>query len=421
MKNLNIKASLLIILAFGIMASNIKLRGLAGAHIESDGELCDYTNSTNSTNSSLPVPPVSTDNGNDDDDYNNTSTNTTEVDNDDEVDHDHDNHNNTSSNTTDVDEDDDNVVDHDHDHDNHTNTSTSSNNTDSTTYNNTTHNNTCVVKDSSKSCYLSPSLCKPTPVKVIIPKLVIPGPKGKKGRPGCPGQNGATGLEGPIGATGSTGPRGPRGATGAPGAPGATGPQGPDGNPGPQGPPGPPSAAGDDGEEGPEGPAGPTGPAGPAGGNGGSCVCQRPIVYTKNLASSYTWKSSNNTSWANLNSQLDITVTGSSLVLAWANGGYHLPDSVNASFELDFVFEDSSKAIRFFSGTTSGNSGKHPGSSYTSAKDCSLYVPVGFTQGTRLAAGSFTIHLWARGTAGTIFKDVGVQVVVFPDCSTESS
>jgi hypothetical protein len=255
-----------------------------------------------------------------------------------------------------------------------------------------------------------------------IPKLChisIPGKPGHKGRPGCPGSPGISGETGATGITGGVGPSGPEGVSGAPGPVGVTGPQGPDGNTGPQGPPGPPAVAGDEGIPGPTGPAGPAGPSGGNGINGGSCVCSRPVVYTKNLPDKICFNHNNDLdNFYIVDARLDVTITGPGLLLAWANGGYNIPNKCNAAFELDFVLEDSSKNIRFFTGVTSGPLGNHPGSSFTSAKDCNLYVPVGFTQGVRIDAATYIIHLYGRGNSGTKFIDLGIQVVFFPDCRT---
>jgi hypothetical protein len=243
-----------------------------------------------------------------------------------------------------------------------------------------------------------------------------PGPQGPKGRIGCPGEHGFDGATGAVGVPGEIGPVGPVGATGEPGVIGDVGPTGPGGNPGPAGIPGPPAAEGESGETGPTGPQGPIGETGEVGGQGRSCVCSRPVVYTRNLAGKFKFKNANKNSFVNVNSALDINISGPGLVIAWANGGYHLTDKCSAAFELDFVYEDSSKAIQFFTGTNAGAIGNHPGSSYTSAKDCNLYIPVGFSQGAILAPGNYIIHLYGRGNTDTIFKDLGVQVVFFPDC-----
>jgi hypothetical protein len=262
----------------------------------------------------------------------------------------------------------------------------------------------------SKSCG-----CEKSP-QICLPKIKIPGPKGKKGCNGVPGVPGVPGPQGPPGESGPAGAPGAPGENGVPGAPGAAGPQGPEGIAGPPGLPGAPGV-GETGVVGPTGPAGPAGPAGGPGSNGRSCVCSRPIVITKNLpvqCGDFNFEADSSI-FKTISSALDISVNGPALVLAWANGGYHLNGRCDVVFEMDFVAEDAAKNIVFFTGVSNGAIGDRPGSSYTNTHDCSLYQPVGFTQGIRLAAGSWVIHLQGRGTCVS-FKDLGVQVVVFPDC-----
>jgi hypothetical protein len=242
----------------------------------------------------------------------------------------------------------------------------------------------------------------------------VTGNQGPVGDTGAVGEVGFPGFEGAPGAEGDTGLQGPNGATGAEGE---TGPIGPDGNEGPTGIPGPPAAEGDTGETGPTGPQGPVGEDGPTGGPGASCVCSAPVIFTRNSLSKFKLKTSNTSTFTNVDSALDIAIVGPGTALAWANGGYNLPDKCNAAFELDFVFEDASNVIEFFSGTAAGALGNHPGSSYTAGKDCKLYVPLGFGQFVRLDAEPYVIHLFGRGNNNVEFKDLGVQVVFFPDCA----
>jgi hypothetical protein len=281
------------------------------------------------------------------------------------------------------------------------------------------HSNSCERHSKSKSCSISNSCSKSKPI--CIPKIKIPGPRGPKGPNGCPGLNGQPGVTGPAGNNGAPGAPGNNGAPGAPGNAGPVGSSGPVGPQGPVGLPGLPGT-GETGVPGPTGPAGAPGAPGTSGGLGGSCVCSRPIVYTKNLPvtscvqDAFVFANADQNEFRTINAALDIVVSGPALVLAWANGGYNIPIGCNHAFEMDFVAIDSLKVVNFFTGVSSGAIGNRPGSAYSNSQDCELYQVVGFTQGIRLPAGSFTISLVGRGINYVKFKDLGVQVVVFPDC-----
>jgi len=278
---------------------------------------------------------------------------------------------------------------------------------------NSKHNHKCNDNDSDHSCQ--------APKQIVICDW-----RGARGAPGCMGDKGRDGPDGNTGPQGNPGPTGLVGSTGPTGDIGATGPQGsqgPVGDIGAQGPPGPPATAGAPGPVGATGPAGPIGATGSVGTPGIPCSCSRPVITTKLACDQIKFAHANAKIFYNVDTELDISIGGSSgLILAFANGGYHLPDKCNAEFELDFVLDDST-SITFFSGNTnpSSNLGDHAGSSYASSKDCYLYIPVGFAQATRVDARNQKIHLYGRGATDTLFKDLAVQIVFFPDCRDSTS
>jgi len=257
----------------------------------------------------------------------------------------------------------------------------------------------------------SPPPCDITGITGVTGYTGPNGPPGNTGPQGGPGSNGYSGGQGPQGPSGPSGPRGNLGNTGN------TGPTGPSGLPGA------PGSGGAQGDTGPTGPNGPSGPKGPNGPQGPACHCSQPVIYTTSVngcgcPDAYKYSQTDSANFYLISDTLDITVQGPGIAMAWANGGLHLPDNCEAFFELDFVYEDSSYNISFFSGTTSGAAGAHPGSNFSSARGSQLYVPAGFGQFVHLGFDAYVIHLYGRGIAGSIFKDLGVQVVFFPDCYT---
>jgi hypothetical protein len=91
------------------------------------------------------------------------------------------------------------------------------------------------------------------------------------------------------------------------------------------------------------------GNSGMTGIKGNSCICSRPIIFTKTLnTKKLNVTNEDIDNYYLLNHTLDVAIKGPGLLLAWANGGIHLPNKYNAMFRLNFVTQDVNNNIEFF-------------------------------------------------------------------------
>jgi hypothetical protein len=271
-----------------------------------------------------------------------------------------------------------------------------------------------------QKCFLDET-CELAPKERTVIKIGLKGPKGDNGDNGAQGEDGNRGCVGPQGPDGI---QGQPGIQGPPGNQGPIGPVGPIGETGPQGPPGLPipPTSGPLGQEGEQGPPGQVGPVGPQGPNGRKCDLIQPVVITKNSNNKICWEQCLEYQLEKIDFTLDITEIADGLILCTANGGYSLPISVKAWFELNFYYSNAknSKKLFAFTGEKNNKKGLTKGSQYIKANEClENWFPIGFSQAVELHEQHNNIHLYGKGTKGTRFQDLGVQCVFwqnYVDC-----